>query len=252
VVNIMERRGFVYVIHVREFLQQDVYKVGRTRDVFKRFKQYPRGSRLLYCQAVEDMFATETSFIRELRSVAVLRKDIGTEYFEGERRLIVETVHGEAMKEVVVGEVAEDLPPTPPPEPEPEPAVAVPDPVPVPMEAAALMPPAEEEVDAAELAELTVDPPPAKIHKCKRCGYHTLKISHLKQHLQKTKPCSPLLCTTSTDALLEALKKPDHDFTCGICNQLMASKFSLQRHTETCERVHKWYLMNLKKQINIP
>ena len=35
--------GYLYIIHVREFIGRPIYKIGRAADLFDRFKQYSKG-----------------------------------------------------------------------------------------------------------------------------------------------------------------------------------------------------------------
>ncbi len=90
-------RGYLYLLQEREFFRsgEDVYKVGRTdRDVFARFKEYSKGSRLLFCQhvpldrvkALED--EVKARFRRHFRS----RVDVGSESFVGQWHEMVDVV----------------------------------------------------------------------------------------------------------------------------------------------------------------
>lgn len=86
--------GYIYVIITREFiaLQESVVKAGYTKDIVHRFYHYPKNSKLLFCQYVEDAYETEKRVLQELRQQYVQRKDIGKEYFEGQIWNIVATV----------------------------------------------------------------------------------------------------------------------------------------------------------------
>lgn len=77
--------GFVYVIHLREFLnsEQGVIKAGRTRDINARLRSYPKGSKYLSTAIVSNMFTAEARALLELRKCFTQRRDLGTEYFEG-------------------------------------------------------------------------------------------------------------------------------------------------------------------------
>ncbi len=83
--------GYIYLLIEREFiiLQQPVYKVGRTaKKVDHRVKQYPKGSLLLYSGYVMDTKNAETMVLHALRQIFLNRKDIGREYFEGDKESI--------------------------------------------------------------------------------------------------------------------------------------------------------------------
>ena len=77
--------GYVYLLQEREFIKSssEVCKVGRTQDVIKRFKQYPKGSMLLWCVYTKDCVDAEKKAIKMLADHFKPRKDIGQESFEG-------------------------------------------------------------------------------------------------------------------------------------------------------------------------
>lgn len=80
--------GYLYLLQEREFVKsgEDVYKVGRTdRDVSDRLKEYPKGSRLLYCEHVprESVVRLEGEVLRSFRRKFRARCDVGAESFAG-------------------------------------------------------------------------------------------------------------------------------------------------------------------------
>ena len=87
----IETCGWVYLIREREFLNsgEQVTKVGRTRDIIKRYKDYPKGSKLLFCMFCADRFETESVCIEMLSKNFKARKDIGSESFEGNTRSMI-------------------------------------------------------------------------------------------------------------------------------------------------------------------
>ena len=80
------KNGYVYLIVQREFLRSGelVCKCGRAVDVLKRFKQYPKGSKLLYVVYCNDMIEGETKALALLGMMFKQRKDIGKKSFEGD------------------------------------------------------------------------------------------------------------------------------------------------------------------------
>lgn len=89
--------GYIYVLKEREFIRvnEPVYKVGCTEDIFKRTKQYPKGSQLLYCQAVNNCVEAERIALKlllTLESKFKQRRDIGREYFECKLHDMIHTV----------------------------------------------------------------------------------------------------------------------------------------------------------------
>jgi hypothetical protein len=79
--------GYIYVIHVREFINngENIWKIGRTYDILKRFAQYPKGSKLICCIFVNDEVQVEQVLKDDLKKYFVHRRDIGLEYFEAEQ-----------------------------------------------------------------------------------------------------------------------------------------------------------------------
>ena len=76
---------FVYILIEREFIKckESVYKIGRTKDIRKRFQAYPKGSKLLVSSIVPDSKFVENQIIKTFKQKFKQRTDIGTEYFEG-------------------------------------------------------------------------------------------------------------------------------------------------------------------------
>jgi hypothetical protein len=77
--------GFIYLMHVREFMHTNIYKIGRTENILKRVIGYPKGSRLLLGISTRDMKTIEKVLIKEFSILFKARPDIGREYFEGEK-----------------------------------------------------------------------------------------------------------------------------------------------------------------------
>ena len=83
--------GWVYLLREREFVNSgiEVCKVGRSGNWLKRFKQYPKGSVLIFCMFCADVVAAERESILTLTRNFKARKDIGSESFEGDTRSMV-------------------------------------------------------------------------------------------------------------------------------------------------------------------
>lgn len=88
-------RGYLYIMQLREHANsaQDVFKVGRTRDIIQRMADYPSNSALLFCAQVSDMFEGEKRLLAALRIAHTQRTDIGSEYFEAPYGDIVTAVN---------------------------------------------------------------------------------------------------------------------------------------------------------------
>lgn len=78
--------GYNYIIQTRESqrMKENVYKIGRTKCIQKRFKQYPKGSKLIYSRKSSDDKMSECLLKRNFANIFRQRKDYGSEYFEGE------------------------------------------------------------------------------------------------------------------------------------------------------------------------
>ena len=91
----MSNESFVYVLIEREFIttQQNVYKIGKTKDIIQRFKNYPKGSKLLCMSICQDHHKSETNLKNVFKLKFIHRQDIGQEYFEGELYDVIDTFH---------------------------------------------------------------------------------------------------------------------------------------------------------------
>lgn len=79
--------GYLYIIKEREFnkTNENIYKIGCTNDIIKRYKQYPKDSVIIYSILCKNYREIEKKWIKKLNKNINLikRKDIGREYFEG-------------------------------------------------------------------------------------------------------------------------------------------------------------------------
>jgi len=94
--SFQETQGTIYIIICREFirLNEPVYKIGKTRSIEKRAKQYPKGSRVLFSEIVPDMHVCELDVLSSLRENPNVqeRREYGSEYFHGDYRVIRDIV----------------------------------------------------------------------------------------------------------------------------------------------------------------
>lgn len=76
---------YIYVIHERTFVltNTNIYKVGRTNDINRRFKQYSKGSKMLFTMPCNNSIEIEAQILNYLKSDAkyVQAKEFGNEYF---------------------------------------------------------------------------------------------------------------------------------------------------------------------------
>lgn len=74
-----------YIIIEREFLvsDQDVYKIGHTKDIKQRITQYPKGSEILWVSYSPYMILAENTAVKVFSIIFKHRSDLGREYFQG-------------------------------------------------------------------------------------------------------------------------------------------------------------------------
>lgn len=84
--------SYIYLLQEREFIKTDeeIYKMGKTKqENDKRFKQYPKGSKLLLQKICDDCDGKEKTLLAIFKNKFKQRKDIGTEYFEGNYKAMI-------------------------------------------------------------------------------------------------------------------------------------------------------------------
>jgi hypothetical protein len=104
----------MYLLQEREFARagRPVYKVGRTdRDVFERFKEYPKGSTMMYCERVQraSVRRIEAEVLRRFRGRFRARQDVGAETFEGPWEEMASTVREVIEDDRMAGHVEADV-----------------------------------------------------------------------------------------------------------------------------------------------
>lgn len=60
--------GYLYIIKEREFikLNENIYKIGRTKDIIKRYKQYPKNSIIIYSVMLKKYHELEKKWLMNL------------------------------------------------------------------------------------------------------------------------------------------------------------------------------------------
>lgn len=95
IINPTSIYNYIYLLQEREFIKtnENIYKIGRTNQCFtKRFKQYPKNSKLYLVLEVNDNIKAESALKKALTEKFIKRKDIGEEYFQGSIKAIKNTV----------------------------------------------------------------------------------------------------------------------------------------------------------------
>jgi hypothetical protein len=87
--------NYVYLLREREFIKtgECIYKIGKTKqERLNRFQNYPNGSELLIHLMCIDCNIAERELIKIFCEKYKQRKDIGTEYFEGNSISMINTI----------------------------------------------------------------------------------------------------------------------------------------------------------------
>ena len=88
--------NYIYLLQEREFLKtkENVFKVGMTtKQNHERFNQYPKGSILLFQMICENCKNMENQIITSFKEKFTQRKDIGTEYFQGNYKNMIDIIY---------------------------------------------------------------------------------------------------------------------------------------------------------------
>jgi hypothetical protein len=88
--------NYIYLIIEREFrkTRENIFKVGMTKQKNdKRFKQYPKDSKLLFQMICKDCKNIEKQIIKLFKEKFKHRNDIGNEYFEGDYKIMIDTIY---------------------------------------------------------------------------------------------------------------------------------------------------------------
>ena len=82
--KIHNNNEYIYIIHPAQCININIYKIGRTKNIIKRFKQYPKGSELLFSITCKNSNIIESNILKFLRNDEkyINAKDYGMEYFQ--------------------------------------------------------------------------------------------------------------------------------------------------------------------------
>ena len=95
---------YIYILQEREFIKssQNIFKIGKSKqENIARFKQYPKGSKLILQMICIDCDRVELKIINNFKLKYVQRTDIGREYFEGDVRQMIDDIYNEIKVEEV-------------------------------------------------------------------------------------------------------------------------------------------------------
>lgn len=88
--------NYIYLLHEREHirLSENVYKVGMTRQCnLERFNNYPKGSILLFQMECNDCKFIESIVLEVFNTRFYKRAFYGNEYFEGNKKHMIEMIY---------------------------------------------------------------------------------------------------------------------------------------------------------------
>lgn len=89
---ISDKSGYIYCIQVREFLNTNIYKIGRTANIITRTKSYPKGSQLMFTFYCIDMYEMERLLLELFKTKYHQKTEYGREYFETDSMNILNDV----------------------------------------------------------------------------------------------------------------------------------------------------------------
>lgn len=87
--------GFIYLINSREFnnIKEPTYKIGRSNDIHRRYKEYPKDSILLYSCVVNNEIKLEKLIIKQFKIDFIQKKEYGNEYFKGDHTKMIKIIN---------------------------------------------------------------------------------------------------------------------------------------------------------------
>ena len=89
----MESEG-IYLLREREFirLNEDIYKIGRSKHIKTRMNSYPKGSVIELMIGCSNSIQCEKDLLAIFRSKYIEHKEYGAEYFEGNKLDMINTI----------------------------------------------------------------------------------------------------------------------------------------------------------------
>ncbi|CAB4935260.1 unannotated protein [freshwater metagenome] len=221
--------------------KEQIYKIGKTMQLnSKRFAQYPKGSILLLQTVCLDCNICETQIIQLFTHKYTRRRDIGSEYFEGDYNGMIADIFGIVMYEhrVVREHVAAEVPVT---DNYIEESIIMVEPVldyfieePVIVDEPVII---EEQVIVEE--HILDDPILCQdvksidgYYNCFKCKYKTFVKQNYSKHLISEKH---IIILNS----IEEFKNK-----CIKCHKIILAKTSLCRHIKNCKVIPQTYSIN--------
>ena len=82
--------GFLYVVQEKRHENTNIYKIGRTIDLYQRLKGYPEGKLIHAMSVCLDVLEIKERLLKQLLSKRLEKKREGYEYFEGDRKVFLQ------------------------------------------------------------------------------------------------------------------------------------------------------------------
>ena len=95
---------YIYLLQEREFIKtnENIFKIGKTKQNNNdRLKQYPKGSVLLFQIICSDCDNIERRLIKIFKEKYKQCKQIGNEYFDGDKQDMIKTIYDNITNEIV-------------------------------------------------------------------------------------------------------------------------------------------------------
>lgn len=75
---------FIYITHCAQYINTNIYKIGQTKNIMNRFRQYPKGSEMLFMFSCNNAKHMESKILKylKLNNNNIWYKDAGNEYFQ--------------------------------------------------------------------------------------------------------------------------------------------------------------------------
>jgi hypothetical protein len=83
----------LYVVQEKRHENTDIYKIGRTTDLYQRLKGYPDGKLIHAVSVCVDKLEDKERLLKKILTKRLEKKKEGYEYFEGDRKVFLEALH---------------------------------------------------------------------------------------------------------------------------------------------------------------
>jgi hypothetical protein len=92
---------YIYIIHPIQCINLNIYKIGRTSNIINRFKQYPKGSELLFTIPCNNSKLLEQKILNYCKNNIKYEqiKKYGNEYFKCNINLLITDIQNLIIKQ---------------------------------------------------------------------------------------------------------------------------------------------------------